>query len=531
MTTADNIRIAYQPELYVPREKAEAEVQRWLAGNGRLLTITSPPATGKSWFMEHLKRDLEKDPKNKCLWFDIRELLLTATGIPIGSQEIDPKKQQRWLEKFFEEIRKLCSEIPVYDPSVDIAVLLQELATVAAKRCWPDQQIYFFVDGGDNPTENSWRQITRKILEPLARSGNWRFIVVLRQDQKFHSPFLKRNEHKLHLGTLPDGQTPDHVSAAGQKQVENLLKDSKKELLNTNHVLAIFPGYNWSHTGLNHFLFLNNQKQDTEDYLAPASPDFLEQAISGVTLLSNDTTSAILPTLTEISLYLNREWTIEDLSIVATISIKDVWQHVFMLQAYSLVENIQSTNRFRVTEGVWEFINAALGLVTWAIYVSDDSEGFSPEQFVSELTKFLDKASDSTDKIQIQEIREGSVTVVLKVPPELLSLLLRFFIAIDPDLQKMQILQIIPKSTHQLPVLQFANIRSLMSCYFDVDDLMVMCFDLGVDYDNLPGNNKATKIVGLIKHFQKNGAAVELVNYLRKARPHVSWPDLILGGT
>lgn len=528
MTTEDDIRIPYKPELYVPREKAESEVQKWLAGNGRLLTITSPPATGKSWFLRWIETLLENKTDSMVFWLDIRDFLDRGPGAYLGASIINPTEQRNWLTKFLENaaISSRCKNIPTYDSSVEIDVLLERFAK-AIVDCQPGKNPYLLIEGGDEPTVDTWRLIERQILEPIARTEGWRFIVVLRQDQKLHSPLLKRKEHKLFLGILSEKMMSDNASIAGQKQIENLLTYFSSTSINAAQILAYLPNYNWSHTGINNFLFFNSQKQNARNYISPSKPDFLEQGIYSLTALSSEKVSAIIPILIEISLYLNREWIVEDLSTIANISTKDVWQFIRDLQAYSLVEYIENTNRFRVMGGVWEFIRATLGFGTWAIHVSGDFDEFIVEQFASELAIMLYNANDSENKIQIQEIREGSVTVVIRVPPELLSLLLRFFIQLDPGLQRINILQISPESNYHLPVLQSANLRSLMSCCFDINDLKVMCFDLGVDFDDLAGNKKSVKIISLIKHFQKNGGTAELINYLRRERPDVSWPELI----
>ena len=44
-----------------------------------------------------------------------------------------------------------------------------------------------------------------------------------------------------------------------------------------------------------------------------------------------------------------------------------------------------------------------------------------------------------------------------------------------------------------------------------MDELEVLAFDLGVDWDEIPGRNKSGKIVGLVKYLKRRRKLPELV--------------------
>lgn len=69
------------------------------------------------------------------------------------------------------------------------------------------------------------------------------------------------------------------------------------------------------------------------------------------------------------------------------------------------------------------------------------------------------------------------------------------------------------------------ELRHKIDRHFDEEEIRLACADLGVDYENLPGRTKSGKISSLIKYTQRHGHSPQLIDYLQKKRPHVSWPD------
>ena len=57
------------------------------------------------------------------------------------------------------------------------------------------------------------------------------------------------------------------------------------------------------------------------------------------------------------------------------------------------------------------------------------------------------------------------------------------------------------------------ELRKLIVKYFDKEKLRTMCFDLGVNFDNLHGDGIENNVISLISHFIKFGRLPELINY------------------
>lgn len=77
----------------------------------------------------------------------------------------------------------------------------------------------------------------------------------------------------------------------------------------------------------------------------------------------------------------------------------------------------------------------------------------------------------------------------------------------------------------QLPNWHVRLRRALVE-YFSEDDLETLCFDLRVDFDDLPGQNKTQKVVTLITHMSRLGRISELIDLCSEVRPNVPWGNL-----
>jgi hypothetical protein len=68
-----------------------------------------------------------------------------------------------------------------------------------------------------------------------------------------------------------------------------------------------------------------------------------------------------------------------------------------------------------------------------------------------------------------------------------------------------------------------ARLRKNLTTYFSDTDLREICFDLGLDYQEMPGEDKRMFVVELILHMERRGRLSELISICRQLRPHLSW--------
>jgi AAA+ ATPase superfamily predicted ATPase len=69
------------------------------------------------------------------------------------------------------------------------------------------------------------------------------------------------------------------------------------------------------------------------------------------------------------------------------------------------------------------------------------------------------------------------------------------------------------------------GLRQILDTSFDEGELRTICFDLGADYENLPGEGKANKARELVVYLERRGRIPELVKIGVQLRPNEYWED------
>jgi len=71
---------------------------------------------------------------------------------------------------------------------------------------------------------------------------------------------------------------------------------------------------------------------------------------------------------------------------------------------------------------------------------------------------------------------------------------------------------------------KLTQLRKLLIQHFSLDELRVLCFDLGLEYEDLPGSTRTTKMHGLIEYLQRRSKLYKLLAEVRIQRPDVILP-------
>jgi len=66
----------------------------------------------------------------------------------------------------------------------------------------------------------------------------------------------------------------------------------------------------------------------------------------------------------------------------------------------------------------------------------------------------------------------------------------------------------------------------LLGQYFNEEELRSLCFELGVDFDNIPGSIKEAKAQGLTELMWRTGELGNLVDLAKEKRPNLIWPSI-----
>ena len=67
-------------------------------------------------------------------------------------------------------------------------------------------------------------------------------------------------------------------------------------------------------------------------------------------------------------------------------------------------------------------------------------------------------------------------------------------------------------------------LQQMIQRYFNTSELRSLCFDLGIEYEDISGENKSDKVRELITYAERHGRTHELIMLCRRLRPHVDWP-------
>lgn len=89
-----------------------------------------------------------------------------------------------------------------------------------------------------------------------------------------------------------------------------------------------------------------------------------------------------------------------------------------------------------------------------------------------------------------------------------------------------QPLQASPTQPAQAPVTALVRVqlRQVLIDYFNEDELRDLCFDLNIDYENLPGAGKAGKARELVAFAERHSRFQELVSHTHLLRPNAPKP-------
>jgi len=66
-------------------------------------------------------------------------------------------------------------------------------------------------------------------------------------------------------------------------------------------------------------------------------------------------------------------------------------------------------------------------------------------------------------------------------------------------------------------------LRKNITAYFSENEMQTLCFDLGIEYENLSGTTKEAKARELVIHCERNGSLLKLLKQCQRLRPHVEW--------
>ncbi len=71
------------------------------------------------------------------------------------------------------------------------------------------------------------------------------------------------------------------------------------------------------------------------------------------------------------------------------------------------------------------------------------------------------------------------------------------------------------------------KLRELLNMYFSESEIQALCFDLNIDYENLPGNRKGDKVIGLLASIERREQIPDLLKLCAARRPNAPWHEVM----
>jgi hypothetical protein len=71
-----------------------------------------------------------------------------------------------------------------------------------------------------------------------------------------------------------------------------------------------------------------------------------------------------------------------------------------------------------------------------------------------------------------------------------------------------------------------SGLLNILLTKFSESEVKILCFHLGVEYEELAGSDKALKVIELIKSLQRRERLGELIEIGRKVCPRAEWPGV-----
>ena len=70
---------------------------------------------------------------------------------------------------------------------------------------------------------------------------------------------------------------------------------------------------------------------------------------------------------------------------------------------------------------------------------------------------------------------------------------------------------------------QAAHLARTMQKAYSLDDLRALCFDFGIDYDSIEGDDKRNKIISFVLHFYRNNTLEIITDFLAADKENYNW--------
>ncbi|MQS69476.1 MULTISPECIES: hypothetical protein [Escherichia] len=79
------------------------------------------------------------------------------------------------------------------------------------------------------------------------------------------------------------------------------------------------------------------------------------------------------------------------------------------------------------------------------------------------------------------------------------------------------------ESWQQEHTMELTRLRDCLVLHFNLSEIQTACFDLGIEYDSIPGDSLDDKARELVRFMSRSGRLEGLIKYCHTMRPNAVW--------
>lgn len=333
--------VSYSDDLFVSRPELDRILDE--IETTPILTLVSPPGTGKTWLMQAVKVKAEGD-KRLVLFLDLPQVQNVG--------KLDTRKTKDWLrDAGYGGMRKKGGKISRFRRTADIS---HSIATLVETVDGQGLNILVIVDGYDEIPVGARREVDKKILYHFIRRACARVLMAYRSGCRLEDGRIRNREERLGLDPL----------GPGLEQLRKLYKNKLKKFPVVTWIsdcriwMGMIGTYQWDHPLINRFLFERALQQDKS--LKKLKPSDYCKIVFDVVrrpdkpVPNEPLDPAEFDHLIRIARGLERNWMLSDYE--RHFGVEGGHNTLDPLLNKGVVEYVDETQRYRVVPGLYELL-------------------------------------------------------------------------------------------------------------------------------------------------------------------------------
>jgi len=355
----------YDPGLYVPRNLTEQQLDHWANQpqvDKRLLSLVSPPGTGKTWLLRNAETRWRGNPPHRVvLWLDVPTVINPKERVNINAM-LNDVEILRWLKEAYARARDVCPEITPPAELTSEADLTKIIATLVPSvsrfidylvrdlcaQCSQLHQPILIVDGIDEPTKEQTTTLAVRILKLFFGQDCTRMIISHRDAYWITEPTLRRHQKIVKIN--------ENDKVLISQQFANGQADGTAYGFHLDDLKSLLPKCKWDHPFINDFLIERAHKNAQIKIPLIQTPNDLDECCRSLVSRAgrHSVPDSAFDLLQRIAKNLPDEW--NDIELQGKIGVNIAHSDIRALFANGVI--VQREIRYQVADGLRELLRS-----------------------------------------------------------------------------------------------------------------------------------------------------------------------------